>query len=379
MKFKSIVIARVVLCVSGGAFAQNKGSGAASFKPADVLNEMHRVADWQVETWKKEGFRYRKADWTNAVCYTGLYAVGTLKGGGKYLQTLAGIGDDNRWNTGHHRFYADDYCVAQTYALLYTKYKDKKMIGPFIKQADSIVNRSHDEPLSWTNNIQLREWAWCDALYMGPPALAYLSTATGNPKYLDMASKLWWKSTDFLYDPAEKLYFRDESYFQKRERNGAKTFWGRGNGWVVGGLVRMLENMPESHPDRARFEKLYRDMMVRVAALQQPDGSWHASLLDPASYPVKEMSGTGFYCYALAWGLNNGLIDEQTYLPVVKSAWNAMTSAVMDNGKLGFVQAIGASPDKVDAQSTEVYGVGSFLLAGSEIYQYMKEHPKATK
>lgn len=379
MKFKSIVIALAVLCVSGSCFAQNKGSGAASFKPADVLNEMHRVADWQVETWKKEGFRYRKADWTNAVCYTGLYVVGTLKGGEKYLQTLVGIGEDNRWNTGHHRFYADDYCVAQTYALLYTKYKDKKMIGPFIKQADSIVSRSHDEPLNWTNNIQHREWAWCDALYMGPPALAYLSTATGDPKYLDMASKLWWKSTDFLYDPEEKLYFRDESYFQKKERNGAKTFWGRGNGWVVGGLVRMLENMPESHADRAKFEKLYRDMMVRVAALQQPDGSWHASLLDPASYPVKEMSGTGFYCYALAWGLNHGLIDEQTYLPVVKGAWNAMTSAVMENGKLGFVQPIGASPDKVDAQSTEVYGVGSFLLAGSEIYQYMKKHPKATK
>jgi rhamnogalacturonyl hydrolase YesR len=251
------------------------------------------------------------------------------------------------------------------------------MIAPFIKQADSILSQPHTEALNWKNNIQNREWAWCDALYMGPPALAYLSTATGDPKYLDMACKLWWKTTDFLFDPTEKLYFRDESYVQKRERNGAKTFWIRGNGWVVGGLVRMLENMPKSHPDRAKFEQLYRDMMERISTLQQPDGSWHASLLDPASYPVKEMSGTAFYCYALAWGLNQGIIKEETYLPIVKKAWNVMTSSVMDNGKLGFVQPIGASPDNVDAQSTEVYGVGSFLLAGKEIYQYMKKHPNA--
>ncbi len=367
----------VGICLQSNIFAEEKGPSATSFKPKDVLKEMHRVADWQVETWKKDGFKHRKADWTNAVCYTGLYAAGNLKGGKKYLETLVAIGNDTRWNTGRYRFYADDYCIGQTYSLLYMKYKDKKMIAPFIKQADSIVSKPNDEPLNWKNNIQHREWAWCDALYMGPPALAYLSTATGDPKYLDTASKLWWKTTDFLYDPQEKLYFRDESYFQKKEKNGAKTFWSRGNGWVVGGLVRVLENMPATHPDRQKFETLYKDMMARVVALQQPDGSWHASLLDPGSFPIKEMSGTGFYCYALAYGLNHNLIDEHTYLPAVKGAWKALTSAIMPNGKLGYVQPIGASPDTVDAESTEVYGVGSFLLAGAEIYQYMQKHPEA--
>jgi len=379
LNFRRIAVATLFLCLSGILHASAQSMPDASFKPAHILDKMHQVADWQLKTWKEEGFSHRKADWTNAVCYTGLYAAGTLKGGKEYLKTLVDIGNDLGWNTGKYRFYADDYCIGQTYALLYGKYRDKKMITPFLLQADSIVGRSHEEPLNWKNNIQHREWAWCDALYMGPPSLAYLSTVTGDPKYLDMASKLWWKTTGFLYDPQEKLYFRDESYFDKKEKNGAKTFWSRGNGWVVGGLVRVLENMPSSHPDRQRFEKLYKEMMGRVIALQQPDGSWHASLLDPASFPIKEMSGTGFYCYALVWGLNHGLLDAATCLPAVKKSWTALTSAVMENGKLGYVQPIGASPDKVDAESTEVYGVGSFLLAGSELYQYMKKHPQARK
>ncbi|RZK67952.1 MAG: glycoside hydrolase family 88 protein [Pedobacter sp.] len=355
-------------------FADSRDS---SFRTEDISRIMKRVANWQINTWNTKGFNHRKADWTNGACYTGIFALGNMKGNEKYLKTLVDVGNYVGWNTGHIRFYADDYCVGQTYAQLYIKYKKQKMITPFTLLADSIVAAPHDEPLNWRNNIQKREWAWCDALFMAPPSLAYLSTATGDQKYLDMASKLWWKTTDFLYDPSEQLYFRDESYFDKKEKNGAKVFWSRGNGWVLGGVVRVLENMPKNHPDREKFIKLYKDMVNRIAKLQQPDGSWHASLLDPASFPIKEMSGTGFFCYAMAWGLNQGLLDETTYLPVVKKSWTALTSAVHDDGKLGYVQPIGASPDKVDANSTEVYGVGAFLLSGVEIHKYIKAHPKA--
>lgn len=165
-----------------------------------------------------------------------------------------------------------------------------------------------------------REWAWCDALFMAPTSLAYLSTATGDSKYLDIANKLWWKTTDFLYDKEEYLYFRDESYFEKREKNGKKMFWSRGNGWVMGGLVRMLSNMPKNYPDRPKYIKLYKEMAAKIASIQQADGSWHSSLLDPESYPVKETSGTGFYTYAILWGLNNGILDKKTYWPVIEKS-----------------------------------------------------------
>jgi len=377
--FRTVIL--LLLSASLNTYAGNTAIKASSndslLQKAYILRIMHRVADWQLNAWNTSGFKHPKVDWTNAASYTGFYALGSMPGNERYLNILVNIGNDLKWNTGSRRFFADDYCIGQTYAQLSMKYHDKKMIAPFILQADSIVNNPHSESLEWKNRINLREWAWCDALYMGPTALGYLSTATGNLKYLNKAVKLWWKTTDYLYVPHEKLYFRDGSYFEKKEKNGKKVFWSRGNGWVLAGLVRMMENMPANYPDKAKFEKLYKDMSARIASLQQADGSWHASLLDPKSYPVKETSGTGFYCYALAWGLNHGLLDQKTYWPVVKKAWAALNDCVHPNGMLGYVQPIGAAPDNVTYESTEVYGIGAFLLAGTQLHEYIGKHLNA--
>ena len=146
-------------------------------------------------------------------------------------------------------------------------------------------------------------------------------------------------------------------------------FWGRGNGWAVAGLARVLQYLPKDHPDRPRYETLFTEMAAKIAALQQPDGLWRASLLDPASYPLKETSGSGFFCFALAWGVNNGYLDRATYRPAVEKAWTALAGCVQPDGKLTHVQPIGADPKQFDPEATEVYGVGAFLLAGSEIYK----------
>lgn len=334
------------------------------FNSAAVLKIMKRVGDWQLQSWKSDGFKHNKTDWTNAALYTGIFDLAETSKDQKYDDALIAIGNDVNWNTGPNRLMADDYCVGQTYSLLYKKYNDAKMIAPFKHLADSIVTLPFNEPLDWKNQIQNREWAWCDALFMGPTALAYLSTATGDLKYLDKATKLWWKTTDYLYDTQQHLYSRDGSFLNKTEKNGAKVFWSRGNGWVLAGLARVIENMPADYPDRAKFVNEFKDMAAKIASLQQPDGSWHASLLDPQSYPVKETSGTGFYCYALLWGINHGILSKKEYLPVAKKAWVALVESVHADGMLGFVQPIGASPDKVTEQSNEVYGTGAFLLAG---------------
>jgi rhamnogalacturonyl hydrolase YesR len=384
IKIKSLFITAIAvsfICFSANTFAA-KVSRFAQAKDSllqreYILNMMHKVADWQLNAWNTTGFTHPKSDWTNAACYAGLYAFGDMRGNEKYLDALVKIGNDLNWNTGRRRYMADDYCIGQTYSLLYTRFRDNKMIAAFRAQADSIVSKPHDESLEWKNNISSREWAWCDALFMGPTALSYLSTATGDLKYLNTATKLWWKTTDYLFDHDEHLYFRDGSYLNKKEKNGQKVFWSRGNGWVMGGMVRVMENMPANYPDKKKFEALYKEMAAKIISIQQPDGSWHASLLDPDSFPIKETSGTGFYCYALLWGLNHGLLDEKTYWPAAKKAWNAMVTSVHPDGMLGYVQPIGANPDKVTPASTEVYGVGAFLLSGTQLYAYMTRHPKA--
>jgi rhamnogalacturonyl hydrolase YesR len=370
---KLITIAILSFFVIASTAEPAKAQQSARFKARAVKKIMEKVADWQLKTWAEKGSRHPWYDWTNAAGYTGLFALSTISDKPGYREKLMEIGNLLNWQTGPRRFHADDYCIGQTYALLYAKSRDEKMIANFRRLADSIVTAPHTESLEWKDGIANREWAWCDALFMGPTALGYLSTVTGEQKYLDIASQLWWKTTDYLYDSTQHLYSRDGSFLDKKEKNGAKVFWSRGNGWVFAGLARVLENMPDNYPAKPRFVSLYQDMAAKIISLQQPDGSWHASLLDPESYPVKEMSGTGFYCYGLTWGLNHGLLDKTQVWPSIQKAWKALVSSVNKEGMLGYVQPIGAAPNKVDAGSTEIYGVGAFLLAGSEIYAYLRK------
>jgi rhamnogalacturonyl hydrolase YesR len=355
--------------------AYSNQSTAQSAVTADsTLKIMKKVADWQFKSWERKGMQWPKSDWTNGAAYTGFMALNKIANNPKYINKMYQIGDDLDWKTGPNRTHADQYCVGQMFSEMYSLYHQPKMIADFIELADSIIGMPHTESLEWRNGISNREWAWCDALYMGPPALAYLSTAAGEIKYLDIASKLWWKTTDYLFDSSENLYYRDSRYFNKKEANGKKVFWSRGNGWVMGGIVRMLENMPQNYKDRSRFISLFKRMADKIATLQSEDGSWHASLLDAESYPVKETSGTGFYCYALAWGVDHGLLSYQKFNPVIEKAWAALTSSVHYNGMLGYVQEIGAQPASVDSNSTEVYGIGAFLLAGSEVINVLLKH-----
>jgi rhamnogalacturonyl hydrolase YesR len=217
-------------------------------------------------------------------------------------------------------------------------------------------------------------WWWCDALFMGPPTLAKLGVTLKDPSYFVLNDSFFRQTYDLLYNKEEHLFARDASYLVnqqgegKREKNGKLIFWSRGNGWVMGGLVRLLAELPKDYTTREYYLGLYRDMAAKVITLQQPDGLWRASLLDPESYPGGEGSGSGFYCYALAWGINNGVLDKATYLPAVQKAWTALNTLVSAEGRVGWVQPIGADPQKnFNPESWEVYGAGAFLLAGSEV------------
>lgn len=362
--FKHIVIVCTIgLCVNAVSGQQLKSVQDSA------LFYMKKVADKEIQDFKVTNRSIPETDWQNAVMYTGLIALEQIDNDKTYDGFLYGIGADNNWNTGLHRFFADDYCIAQMYTQLYMQYRDSKMIAKWKPLADSIVAHRFEEPLKVVPGLNYREWAWCDALFMGPPGLAYLSTALNNEKYLMKADSLWWKTTSYLYDTTENLFYRDSRFFDRKEANGQKVFWSRGNGWVMAGIVRMLENMPVRFPHREKYITLLQQMAGKVIRLQQPDGSWHASLLDPDSYKEKETSGTALFCYALAWGINHGILPKKKYLPSVDRAWSALISAVHPDGVLGYVQRVGDKPTATDYNSTGAYGVGAFLLAGSEMYK----------
>jgi rhamnogalacturonyl hydrolase YesR len=335
--------------------------------PDSVRRISEHVADWQLANPSKHPL----TDWTQGAGSAGMMALAGISGT-RYFDAEKAVGEATHWQLGPRLYHADDYCIGQTYAELYLHFHDKAMIGPLQERFDQILARpSTVESLSFkkTTGEPTENWSWCDSLFMGPPAWMRLYAATGDSRYMDFALRNWKRTSAYLYDKDEHLYYRDSTYFDRREANGRKVFWSRGNGWVMAGLARTLQYLPQGHPDRAFLEQQFREMAAKIIACQQPDGLWRASLLDPASYPLKETSGSGFYVYALAWGINQGLLDRGTYWPAIASGWKALTDCVNPDGKLTHVQPIGADPRKFAEDSTEVYGVGAFLLAGSEVYR----------
>lgn len=333
--------------------------------PAAVLELMERVGTWQLN----HPSAWPDHDWTQAVGYTGLMALAGVSGKPQFRDAMAAVGTRRDWKLGPDEYHADDQAIGQTYAELYLQLRDPKMIAPMRAQFDRILADPRDGSLQFDLPGSLQRLAWCDALFMAPPAWIRLYVATGDERYLQHAVDGWWRTSDYLYDPSEHLYFRDSTYFNRREANGKKVFWSRGNGWVMAGLVRMLQYLPAKHPSRARFEQQFREMAARVVTLQQHDGLWRASLLDPDHYPRRETSGSALYTYALAWGVNQNLLPADRYGDPVRRAWAALAESVQADGKLINVQPIGKDPKVFPDDFTDIYGVGAFLLAGSEMYR----------
>ncbi|HEY2468206.1 MAG TPA: glycoside hydrolase family 88 protein [Terracidiphilus sp.] len=320
-----------------------------------VLKAMKKVADWQLQ--HAEG-RYN-IDWTYAALYDGLLAASKTTGDARYHDRVLQVSNENHWSLGPRFAHADDEAIGLTYLALYGENPKPEELTPTRDGMDRLLARP-DDP---AKNL----WWWCDALYMAPPVLAQLSVATGDHHYLDYMNREWWITSGALYDPSEHLYFRDDRFLTMHEANGQKVFWSRGNGWVLAGLALVLQRMPADFPDRPKYETQFKQMAERVAGLQQSDGLWRASLLDPASYPNPEISGSAFFTYAMAWGINNGLLDRSRYLPVIKKSWRGMLTHIYANGRLGSIQPIGGEPGKFKPSSSWVYGVGAFLMAGSEL------------
>jgi len=379
MKFLVALLVAVFLMPALSAAAQNAPNSAAAerdaagdqpddpgplahnlsprLKRADIVKAMKFVADWQM----KQAEGHYNIQWTYAALYDGLLAASRVTGDSRYRDKVLEVAKDHNWQLGPRFGHADDEAIGLSYLTLYAEDPEPERLAPTQEGMDRLLERP-DDP---AKNL----WWWCDALYMAPPVLAQLAATTGERKYLDFMDREWWLTSAALYDPVEHLYFRDNRFLTMRDANGKKVFWSRGNGWVLAALALVLARMPEQYRDRAKYVEQYQEMAERIAGLQQPDGLWPASLLDPQAYALPEISGSAFYTFAMAWGIEHGLLDRRTYGPVVTRAWRGMLRHIYANGRLGSIQPIGGAPDQFKPSSSYVYGVGAFLLAGSELAQ----------
>jgi rhamnogalacturonyl hydrolase YesR len=335
-----------------------------------ILDIMHRVADWQLANpLNGDDFKRKHLDWLYGAFYTGLVKFYRTTGEERYADELINVGEQVGWELLDDIFHADRLTIVDVWADLYELKKEPRYIDKARWAMDIHLARNYKEltDVRFDNNpAYLEWWTWCDALYMAPPSFISISKVTGDPKYLDYANTQWWKTSDYLYSKEDSLFFRDDRYFDQRSENGTKIFWSRGNGWVIAGLARLLEDMPVDYPDRSRFEEQYLEMALKILNIQDEDGLWRVSLIDPEYLDMGESSGSAFYTYALAWGINKGYLDE-SYIPAVEKAWKALSANVNEWGRLGYVQQVAGDPYPFYNHQWQVYASGAYLLAGCEM------------
>jgi unsaturated rhamnogalacturonyl hydrolase len=332
---------------------------SAAITKKDVDKVLRKVADWQLE----RTMAYTDQIWTAAVLYTGFIEASNATGDAKYRDAMLKLSQGFNWSLRGGAYpNADDIAIGQTYLDLYLKDKSPEKIAALRQHLDSLIDLDTLRP----NDPRL-PWWWCDALFMAPPVWLKMAQATGEQKYADYVHEQWKKSYALLWDKEEHLFMRDVSYIPKREANGRKIFWSRGEGWVMGGLARVLEQLPKDDPNRPFYVQQLREMSAKLASVQDANGEWHAGLLDAEKWPLAETSGAALNLYGLAYGVNNGLLDAKTYQPVIEKGWKALVGHIYADGRLGGIQQTGAEPAHYRPSSSYNYGIGGFLLAAAEV------------
>lgn len=339
-----------------------------SFTDSDNVKKiMKRVVDWQ---FANPYDLKRLDDWQWATFYVGLESFYDITKKERYFQEMINIGECERWEPNPKILYVDFLAVISNWLWLYDRTKDYKMIdkAKYALDIHLATRNRYKVDVTFANNRYFDEWwTWCDALFMAPPVFSKAYAVLKEKKYLDYMDMMFWKTTDYLYSKSDSLMFRDDRYFDDLSDNGKKIFWGRGNGWVIGGLARIMKDLPKDYPSRSKYENLYKELSIRLLELQGKDGGWRVSLLDPEYHDEAEMSATALITYGLAWGINNGLLDKK-YLPKVVKAWTLLCSNVDESGKLGNVQPEGIDPRGFTPDDWHVYASGAFLSAGCEMY-----------
>ena len=378
-----LLIAAVLLtAVAAGpqpAFADPPAPVAqpASSNPVAIAT---RTARWQLarlndasHVSRATGETLKPRAWEQAVFWIGMTTLADAGAPADIREAIVAMGRRNRWMPGDLPFFADDHAITQAYLWTASHGAGREAIAPTQAAFDRVLTEQPRVSLAfyvpkagYHATECLVRWCWCDALFMAPPAMLTLSRQTGDRRYRDHAMREWWATTDFLYDPVERLYYRDSRFFERRDARERKLFWSRGNGWVFGGMARSIPLLEPDSDDGRRMIALFRDMATRLVELQKPDGYWPPSLLAPEDSPP-ETSGTAFFTYGLAWGINAGVLDRARFEPAARKGWDALLRAVQADGKLGYVQQVSDRPEQVLAGDTQYYGVGAFLLAASEV------------
>lgn len=353
-----------------------------------------RADDMAMEMFEHQRWNFPGRRWTAGVAWVGIADLSEVNGNPKIMEALVKMGDRklqigprdeqihyDKWALIHHELekephHADDMVIGESFIHVFQETGNPKILENIQQRVDEASTAILSEEmarkaekateLGWNEALT---WYWCDALFMAAPLHARLSAVTGEPKFRNAMHTEWKRTQALLYDTEEHLYYRDKNFIGRSSKNGQKIFWARGNGWVIAALARVLNHLPADDVERPHYIAHFKEMAEKLASLQQADGTWSPSLLDYEHFPFSELSGTGLICYGLAWGINQGILDDQTYRPTVAKAWAALLKGceATKQGYLGYIQPVGAEPSRIKPEHYVWFGNGIFMMAAVQV------------
>ena len=337
------------------------------------------------DSWQSRHKAECRGFWDNAAYFTGNQEVYAMTGEQKYLDYALRFAEHNKWKGAteqdkskwEYKTYGEDmkHVLFADWQICFQIYIDLYKVEHRAERLQRTL-----EVMNYQANMSETDfWWWSDALYMGMPIFTKLYTVTGNEKLLDKQYESFKWTDELLFDKECQLYYRDGKYVYPKVKTSCsdgKSFWARGDGWVLAGLAKVLQDLPAKHKYRPFYEDRFKQLSAGVARCQQEGGYWSRSMLCENDAPGYETSGTAFFTYGLLWGINNGYLKKSEYEPVVKKAWKYLSEvAVQPNGAIGYCQPIGEKPDPtrtVDEKSEHPFGTGAWLLAACEYARYCK-------
>ena len=299
---------------------------------AQVLAAIEKVNNY----WIANNPTPPNSDWDAATYYTGDLAAYDATGQSNYLTFAQSWATANNYSlySGNTTAWPDYQAAGQAYIRLYQLTGDQ--VASDIAGIKKSISRMGNSSAS-------NEWTWIDAINMSTPNFSELGALFDNTNYYAKMYSLYSypKYTLGLYDTATGLWRRDSTYINT-------NFWSRGNGWVFAAHAKVLSVLPTSDPHYAEYRSTFIGMAQVHAGCQQSGGYWNSDLLG-TTYPGPESSGTAFFLYGFAWGVNNGILNES-----IVNAWNFFTNrAIQPSGLLGYVQP---SADAPGANYSEHHG-----------------------
>jgi unsaturated rhamnogalacturonyl hydrolase len=348
----------------------------------EVLQKMTLANDYFMQKWPDPGIpivndKTRPSNiWTRSSYFEGLMALHSVYPRKEYLEYAIRWGDSHQWGLAYRNDNrnADDMGCGQTYIDLYRIDPKPERIKVLKDAVDKMVASD-----------KIDDWWWIDALQMGMPVFARLGALEKDPAYWNRMYAMYLYTRNQqgghgLYNPADHLWWRDKDFVAPyREPNGEDCYWSRGNGWVLAAMARVLEQNPPDRRQKKEYVSMLKKMSEALIKVQREDGFWNVSLHDPGNFGGPESSGTAFFVYGMAWGINHGYLKKGKYLLAVLKGWNALANkSLHDNGFIGFMQGTGKEPKSSQpvgydtVPNFEDYGLGAFLLAGSEVYMLAK-------